>query len=335
MILVTGGTGLLGSHLLFDLVNSGGNVRAIKRVSSSIELTRKIFSYYSDESENLLSKIEWVDGDVLDVFSLEEAMKNVEDIYHCAAVVSFNPKEKQNILSVNIDGTTNIVNVALKNNIRKFCHVSSIASLGSVDKNETIDESNFWKTSKQNSAYSVSKYAAEREVWRGIAEGLNAVIVNPSVIVGPGDWSKGSAELFSLMWKGLKFYSNGINGYVDVRDVSKAMILLMKNSVNNERYLLSSENLSYRELFNLIAKYLNKKNPKYRTTPFMGEIAWRFEKIKSLITASSPAITKKTARAANQIFRYSSEKIKKDFDFEFIPMSKSIKETCEKFLKDL
>lgn len=334
MILVTGGTGLVGAHLLYDLINQGKEVKAIKRNNSNIEITRNIFSYYSQEFESLFSKIEWVEADLLDFFSVEDAMKDVDYIYHCAALVSYNPKKHIEMLNVNIEGTANIVNVALRNDVKKLCYVSSIAALGNTIGEELISETTYWKSAKRSSKYSVSKYGAEREVWRGIEEGLNAVIVNPAVILGPGNWNSGSSELFTTVWNGLKFYTNGMTGFVDVRDVSKAMIMLMESDIINQKYLLSSENVNYFDFFEMIAKYLNKDAPKYLATHLMSEIGWRFEKLRGLILNKSPLITRETAKAANTYFRFSNEKIKKEFGFEFIAVETSVKETCEKFLMD-
>ncbi|MFC2111205.1 NAD-dependent epimerase/dehydratase family protein [Bacteroidota bacterium] len=334
MILLSGGSGLVGAHLLFYLVNQGREVRAIKRKSSNLEITKKIFSYYSSEYEDLFSKVEWIDADLMDIFSLEDAMIDIDYIYHSAAMVSYNPKEHAKMLKINIDGTANIVNVALRNKVKKLCFVSSIAALGKTDDGELISETSYWKSTKRNSKYSISKYGAEREVWRGIEEGLNAVIVNPSVILGPGNWDSGSSKLFSTVWNGLNFYTNGMTGFVDVRDVVKAMIMLMESDIINQRYLLSSENISYFDFFGMVAKYLNKDAPKYLATRFMSEFGWRFEKFSELISNKSPLITKETARAANKTSRFSNEKIKGEFNFEFLPVETSVKETCEKLLRD-
>ena len=223
MILVTGGTGLLGSHLLLELARSGKNVRALKRKSSNISQVRKVFLYYVQNADELLQNIEWFEGDLLDFGSIEDSLEGVKEIYHAGAVVSFYPSDHKSMLKVNIEGTANLVNLALEKAISKFCYVSSVSTLGRADNLGLTDEETYWKASNKNSQYAISKYGAEREVWRGIEEGLNAVIVNPSVILGPGDWKSGSPAFFSRIGKGLKFYTSGINGFVDVRDVSKAM----------------------------------------------------------------------------------------------------------------
>jgi nucleoside-diphosphate-sugar epimerase len=335
MIFVTGGSGLVGSHLLFDLVSSGKQVRALKRKNSSIELTKKIFGYYSNDTEKLLNFIEWIEGDVMDIYSLYDAMQDIDQVYHAAAMVSFHPSDQKEMMKINVDGTANVVNACLYKNVKKICYVSSIATLGRTDNDELVNEETQWKNSKNNSQYSISKYGAEREVWRGTIEGLPAVIVNPSVIIGPGDWKKGSSQLFQKLWDGLKFYTDGVNGYIDVRDVSKAMILLMESDIANSRFILSSENLDYLELFTMISEGLNKKIPSIKANYLLSQFAWRAEKLRSSITGKKPLITKETARTAFHKYYYSNEKIKKALNFEFIPMPQSISDTSKLFLKDI
>lgn len=334
MILVTGATGLVGAHLIFKLTSSGKKVRAIKRHSSDVSITKRIFNYYSLEAEKLFNQIEWIEADITDVGSIYEAMADIEYVYHCAALVSFFPSDKEKLIKMNVEGTANVVNVALERNVKKLCYVSSIAALGKAETEKPIDETIEWKDSANNSAYAISKYRAENEVLRGIAEGLSAVIVNPSVIIGPGEWGKSSTNLFRIVWKGLKYYSHGINGYVDVRDVADIMIKLMEGEVANERFILSADHLSYQTFFNLAAEYLQKPKPHIQATPFLGELAWRMEAIKSIISGNKPFITKETARTANQKVYYANDKIINTLGYSFIPIEQSIKETAKLFLND-
>ncbi len=334
MILVTGGTGFVGAHVLFELLKNGEKVKALKRENSSLQLTKKIFSYYTDDYKQLFSQIDWVTGDINDIISLDEAMQGISQIYHCAAVVSFEPKDRANMFKTNVNGTANVVNTALKYSIGKLCHVSSIAAIGRTENDDFITEETTWKSSERNSNYAKSKYAAEREVWRGIEEGLNAVIVNPSVILGTGDWNSGSSSIFQTMWKGTKFYTTGVNGYVDVRDVAKAMVNLMNSPIVNQRFILSSENLNYQELFTKIMNAFGKKPPHIKATLWMLNIAWRIEKLKSLFFNSKPLITKETVNTSQNKYFYSSQKIKQQLSFDFIPIEKSIKDTCLLFERE-
>lgn len=334
MILVTGGTGLVGSHLLFDLVSSGKKVRVLKREKTSIDLVKKIFAYYTTHSSSLLDSIEWVKGDITDIFSLYEVLEDIEYVYHSAGFVSFESSDKQEIMKINAVGTANVVNACLHKNVKKLCYVSSIATLGRENNNGITNEETHWINSINNSVYAVSKYNAEREVWRGTAEGLPAVIINPSIIIGPGNWGKGSSQLFKQVWDGLNFYTTGVNGYVDVRDVSKAMIQLMESNIENTRFIVSAENIDYFNLFKTIAEGLNKKAPSIKASPFLSQIAWRTEKAKSFLIGKNPLITKETAYTAFQKYYFSNEKLIKALDFEFIPISKSIHETCQFFLNE-
>lgn len=334
MILITGATGLVGSHLLVQLSNKGKTIRAMKRANSDFDLVKRVFSMYAQYPDTQFERIEWVNGDLLDTSSLQDLLEGVDEIYHCAAIISFHPSLKRQMMHTNINGTANLVNMALIKGNASFCHVSSIAAIGRSDNGAVITENSLWKHSKDLSAYSVSKYGAEREVWRGIAEGLDAVIVNPSVILGPGNWKAGSSELFSLSWKGLQFFTNGVTGYVDVRDVATAMILLMDGKHFGKRFILSAENISYKDLFTWIAEDLGKKPPHIEVKAWMGEIAWRLFAIKGLFENKKPAITRETARTSNTKKKYSSERLQKTVNHEFIPIRQSIREISKVFLKD-
>lgn len=318
--LVTGGTGLLGSQLVFDLVSNGEKVRVLKRASSSTTLLKNKFRL----SPHLFNQIEFVDGDVLDIFSVEDALEDVTHVYHCAAMVSFVTKDNDQMQKINADGTANVVNACLNKGIKKLCHVSSVAALGRTDKSDVIDENAVWENSKHNSNYAISKYNAEREVWRGIAEGLNAVMVNPTVIIGEGNFKTDSSVLFANVYKGLKFYSEGVNGFVDVLDVSRCMIELMNADVANKRFVVCSESLSYKEVLFAIADALKVKRPFIKVNTLLAEIAWRAEMIKSFFTGNKPMVTKETARTALNKHYYSSEKIKQTLGVDFIPVEESI-----------
>ncbi|MEO6901506.1 MAG: NAD-dependent epimerase/dehydratase family protein [Bacteroidia bacterium] len=335
MILVTGGTGLVGSHLLYELVKSGKVVRALKRKTSSIENVKKVFSYYTTDAE-LINKIDWVEGDVLDISSLLTAMEAVEIVYHCAAMVSFEKKHLIEMMQVNVEGTANVVNTALEKKIKKMCYVSSIATLQKTNNTKFIAEEFIWKFSPDLSNYAISKYQAEREVWRASEEGLAVIIVNPSVIVGGGNWSSSSANMFSKAFNGLKFYTDGATGFIDVRDVATLMVNLTESTIKNERFILNSENGTYRYFFNLIHDSFEKTRPHIKAGKFLSSVAWRMENISCLITGNSPLITKETARSAHHINYFSNHKILQTFpDYQFIGLRDSINHTCNLFLKEV
>ncbi len=325
MILVTGGTGLVGSYLLFELTRKGHTVRALLRPGKKAYDTKKLFKCLSAENEHLIGLVEWVEGDVLDPFSLQQAMQGIDYVYHCAALVSFNPRQLDEMLAVNIEGTSNVVNACLANGIKKLCHVSSIASLGQAEKGEMIDENAKWKTSRINSGYAISKYGGEREVWRGIEEGLNAVIVNPSVIIGAGCHPRATNQLFHSVKNFIPFYSLGVNGYVDVRDVAGAMVLLMESDISGERFVLNAENLSLKEFFIKVADILGKPHPRFAiNASLITAIAW-IDEMRARLTRSRPLLTRENVRAAMSKSYYSANKFSSAFDYSFIPITESLK----------
>lgn len=289
--------------------------------------------YYFSGNPELMGKVEWVTGDVTDIFSLEEALEGITQVYHCAARVSFLPTDRDLMHHVNIKGTANVVNACLDKKIDKLCFVSSVAALGRTYTSELIDENASWKTSKLNSSYAVSKYGAEQEVWRGVAEGLDAVIVNPGVIIGPGNWITDSSMLFRQVAKGLKFYTAGVTGFVDVKDVSKAMIDLMESGTVNERFILVGENKPYRDVMDRIADKIGKPRPNIYAGPLLSGFAWRVEYLKWKITGSKPIITQETARSAAGKHYFSNEKIKKLLGMKFTPVEESVDRVAEVFLK--
>lgn len=334
MVLVTGGTGFLGAHLLYYLVQKGEKVRAMKRENSSFELVHRVFSFYKKNYQKDFSNIEWQEADLLDVFSLDILLDGISEIYHVAAMVSFQPADHELMMKVNVNGTANLVNAALDKKIERFCFVSSIAAIGRADNEKPIDEKSVWKESKRNSKYAISKYLAEKEVWRGFEEGLNGVIVNPSIILGPGERNSGIAKLISLILKGMKFYTSGVNGYVDVRDVVEIMIRLLNSPTSAERFVVSSENVNYKDLMHSISHNLKRTPPSIHATPWLASLAWRLSYIQSLITGRKPLITKETSTTAQNIYIYSNKKIVRLFDYKFIPVQESISTACKFFLSE-
>ncbi len=332
MIFVTGGTGLVGSHLLYDLLSAGKSVRVLKRPTSNLKGVKKVFAYYTDKADELFDQIEWVEGDILDYHSLEELLVGATEVFHCAAIVSFHPNDRDSMLNNNVKGTANLINAALHNQVKKFCHVSSIAALGKTQDGTEINEETYWIPSKQKSGYSLSKFFSEMEVWRGIEEGLEAVIVNPSIILGPGNWDIGSPKLFQAIWKGLKYYTKGETGFVDVRDVAEAVVLLIKSDVVNERFILNGENLSFKVFFSMVAAALNKRAPFLKAGNFLTEIGWRLNHTLCAIFGKAPAITKDTARAAHNKAYYSNRKFSEKFNYAFRTVDDAVKNTARWYL---
>jgi nucleoside-diphosphate-sugar epimerase len=335
MILVTGGTGLVGSHLLFELTNAGKNVRAIKRSDKNIDNVFRTFRFYVKDPQPLLNRIEWIEADLLNYESLLIALKDIEIVYNCAGFISFSEKDKKQLLDVNINGTANLVNACLDTKPKKLVHLSSIAALGIPENElETINELSIWDHNAPHSSYSFSKYKGEMEVWRGIAEGLNAVILNPSVILGPGDWNNGFSGFFKTIWCGMKYYTEGVTGFVDVHDVCEAMINLAGSEISSEKFVLSAENLSYKQIFTLIAESLGKKPPHIKSSKLMLNISWRTDYLISTLLFRKPRITKNAAKTALVKQYYSSRKLADAINIDFIPIKESINNIAANFLKD-
>lgn len=315
MILVTGATGFLGPELVVQLLETELLIKCIKRENAKIP--QKLIPYQD--------KIEWLIADILDYSDLDDAFEGVTKVYHSAALVSFEPSLKKKMLQVNAEGTANIVNLCLEHSVEKLLHVSSIAALGKGKNNELVDEKLFWEGFETHDGYAVSKYRAEMEVWRGINEGLNAIIVNPSVIIGEDAGTTGSGAVFETVRNGLKYYTQGGTGFVDVEDVAKTMILLMKSEVTAERFIISNQNYTYKDLFAAIAKAFDLPTPQKEAKPWMLSLAWKANAIKNMFSGAKGGLTKATAISASNLNQFDNSKIKKQLvGFEFKPIGESI-----------
>lgn len=322
MILVTGGTGFLGSYIIKLLVEKGYRVRAIRRSSK--------LPTWMDES--VFKNVEWVEGDVLDVVALEEAMEGVEAVIHSAAVVSFLKKERKTMYQVNIDGTANVVNLMLEKNINRLVYISSVAALGRTAGGGHVNEERKWEESKINTHYSITKHKAEMEVWRGISEGLNAVILNPSTILGFGDWTTGSCAIFKNIQKGISWFTPGINGFVDVEDVAKATMQILESEITEQRFIVNGHTWPFKKLQETIAENFGKKKPTRAANPFLLGIAWRIEKIKSLLTGQKPLLTKESAKVACSQTWFENEKLLNALPgFTYRPLEETIKKACDQY----
>lgn len=333
MILVTGGTGLVGAHLLYFLLNDGQKVRAIHRKSSDLNAVLQVFGYYTSEAQKLFESIEWVEANLNDIPALSKAFKGVEYVYHAGAYVSFDPKNFSKLQKSNIEGTANIVNLCLEFSIKKLCHVSSIAAIGKSES-EPIHEEMLWNPDDDNNVYAISKYGAEMEVWRGTQEGLIAVVVNPGVIIGSGFWNKGTGVLFSKVYKGLNYYTTGKMGFIDVVDVVACMIELMKSNIKNERFILVAESESYKNLLTKIAIAFGKKPPQKELKRWMLLLAANADAIRSFVTRGKQMLFKSTAKAMVIKRSYNNEKIKNALNYNFKSLDETVNEIVGNFKKD-
>lgn len=318
-ILVTGGTGFLGAYIIKELVQQGYHVRAIRRQNR--------FPFFIPAE--IVNAVEWVDGDILDIVSLDEAMQGIDAVIHAAGKVSFRSADRSEMFKINIEGTANLVNTAIENNIQKFVHISSISAIGRTKNGDTVDEKKKWESSRFHTHYAISKHYAELEVWRGMGEGLNVSIANPSTVLGYGDWNTSSCAIFKNAYKEFPWYTRGTNGFVDVEDVAKAVVALLQLEKGGERYILNGENWPFRKLFDTIAKGFSKKLPSKEATPFLGEMAWRLEKIRSYFSGKPPLLTKETAKIAHTVTYFDNSKILAALPgFRFTPLTETIERAC-------
>jgi dihydroflavonol-4-reductase len=321
-ILVTGATGFLGAYLVRLLLMKGYKVRGLKRSTSTFELL-----------EDIHDKIEWTVADITDIVGLEDAFEGITHVCHCAATVSFHPRDFRTMHVTNVTGTANIVNLCLLKNIRKLIHVSSIAALGRSKERLELDEKCPWVESKDNSNYAITKHLSELEVWRGVAEGLSAVIVLPSVIVGSQAWDEGMAVFFQKIDRGLKFCPTGKSGFVDVRDVAHFMETLLQRDITNERFILNAVNSTHRDFFSMIAASLDVSPPPIKIGPSLAEVAWRVEWLKEKLLHVKPMATKESARASVTNYVYQNGKSLSVPDFEYRPFQQTIRETAIQYKK--
>ena len=322
VILVTGGAGLLGNALISALLHQGKQVVAIYNTTPLRHLVH--------------SNLKLLQCDILDVVSLEELMDGITHVYHCAGLVSFQKGDELSLYKINVEGTANVVNAALHAGVKKIVHVSSVAALGRSKPGEAIHEKMNWTPESSGSKYGESKYLGEMEVWRGIAEGMTGVIVNPSIILGPGNWESGSSSLFKTVYDEFPWYSTGTTGFVGVGDVVAAMVLAMESPVSAERFIISARNASYRNVLNIMADAFSKKRPAKQVTPFIAKWVSRIEGIKSIFTGKPPLITKETASSALALVQYDNSKFLSFFPaFEYQSLEDSIKESCSELQQKL
>lgn len=331
-VFVTGGTGLLGSHLICTLISQGEKVRAIHRKTSNRDILKKVIGYCKGNPDKLLSAVEWVECDICDYEGLVKAMHGSDYVYHCAAAVSFENRNKNLVIDNNVKGTANIVKACLENKIMKLCHVSSNAALGADDGDSMVNENQKWDNKVYRSPYGISKYLSEREVWKGISNGLNAVIVNPTLIMGPGDWSRGSSSFFPKIDGGLLFCTGGTTGYVDVNDVVKAMIILMEGNISGERFIISAENLSFCQFFTMVARSLNIRRPIIKVPRLFSYPALPLVKFMEFTTKGKFVLTKEMVKVAWAMITYDNRKIIKSTGISFTPIEKSVEAIAEIYL---
>lgn len=314
MVLVTGATGLLGTHVVCELLSNRHEVLAAFRTEKSKEKLAGVLRFYFPDSwKSMFERIKWIQLDILDLDEVEDAVKQCSEVIHCAALVSFHRRDFQKMIAINRTGTANIVNACLDFGVQKLIHISSTAAIGSerlpANSSGMEDETNKWSPNENVSGYAISKYSAEKEVWRGIEEGLNAAIVNPSLLVGAGDWNESSLKMLRTASEGFAYYTEGANAFVDARDVATVVRLLLESDVSAQRFLVTGQNATFKDFFTEVAQLTNAKPPRKKAGAFSTSLAWMFSGIASSFTGKRPSITKETATSAHKVTRYSTDKV--------------------------
>ncbi len=330
MVLVTGGTGLVGAHLLLKLVENGISVRAIHRKKSNLKKVEKVFGYYREDASSLFNTIEWVEADINDIPALEIAFEGITHVYHAAALISFDPNNYKELQKINTEGTANIVNLCISNTVKKLCYVSTIGTIGKSLGDEKADEETVWTPHEAN-VYGLTKHAAEMEVWRGSQEGLPVVMVNPGLIIGPGFWTSGSGALFNIAKKEYRFYPPGGTGFITVHDVIQLMVGLMDSNIKNERYIAVAENWTYHKILTEITAEFDLKRPSIQLKFWQLEIGRWFDWLKNRFLKTGRRITKSSIRSLKHREVYDNQKVRHDLNFEFEPLNGVIAFCCQKF----
>lgn len=334
-IFVTGATGFLGAHLVCALLKKGYVVKALKRPISNLNEFNFISGlYFGQDPNSVVKNLTWVDGDITDYDTFEEHINSETIVFHCAALVSFHQADKERLFKTNLKGTENVVNACLANGCKKLVYSSSTAAVGNAENGHITDEHTEWDEKDKPSNYSVSKYYAELEVWRGVEEGLNAVIVNPPLIIGPCNWTKTTGQFFVNASKGFPFYTMGSSAFVYVNDVADTMLKLAESNLQAERYLLVGANASWKDFLCMVAEAVGKKKPSIEVKPWMTGLAWRWFGFLEFITGKKGIITKESAASGFNKVSYSSEKIKKALGVKFTPLQTAISETAAAFKKN-
>lgn len=331
MILVTGGTGLVGAHLLYHLLQKHPKIRATHRASSDLESVKTVFAYYTEDIDSLYDRIEWVEANITEIPNLTKAFDGITQVYHCAAFISFNPKHYSALKKANIEGTANVVNLCLANKVRKLCYVSSIATLGTTPDGSAITEETAWNPEAKNSVYAITKYGAEMEVWRGTQEGLDAVVVKPGIILGEGYWKSGSGIIIHQAAKGIGFYTDGSSGFVDVRDVVGAMIALMESTIKNQGFILVSGNLRYQQFLSMLSKFFNRSGPKRKAPKALLYLLTYLDRFSNLIFGTKRKLLKATVRSMFTHWHYDASKIEASLPMTFIPIEETIKRVAQAY----
>lgn len=304
-ILITGITGLLGSYIAREFAGTA-EIHGFKRPGSSLRLLKGI------ETEIL-----WHEGNVSDVEELEDAVAGKDLVIHAAGMVSFDSRDEELLYEVNNIGTANLVNAMLSAGTKKLVHVSSVAAIGRSPELSRIDEEHKWTESPFNTVYATSKYFGELEAWRGEQEGLDLIVVNPSILLGKVSDDRSSTEIYRYVLDENSYYPKGDLNYLDVRDAARMIRLLVEKEAWGERFILNSTSISYHEFFNEMARVFLKKAPSKPATPFLIRLAVFYNGILRRFRLSKNPLNSQTAMISQQKMFYDNKKILQLLDFKF------------------
>jgi nucleoside-diphosphate-sugar epimerase len=322
-VFITGGTGFLGAYIIQCLVEKGITVRALRRARSKLPFFIPA---------HIWQKVEWIEGDVLDVVALQEGMAGADAVIHSAAIVSFVKADREEMYKVNVDGTANVVNIAIEQGIRRLLHVSSVAALGRTAQAATVTEEKKWEASANNTHYAITKHEAEMHAWRGFAEGLEGVIINPSTILGFGNWHQSSCAIFKNAYKEFPWYTTGVNGFVGVQDCAEAAVALLLSDINEQRLIINAENRSFQSIFNTMAAGFGKNAPGRHANKFLSEVAWRMEAVRGALTGAKPLLSRETAKIAHSRTSFDNGALLKTLShFQYKSLDSVIKESCARY----
>lgn len=335
MVFVTGVTGLVGRYLVDELLLAGEEVRALCRPTSDRTAVHQFLAQCGTDDASL----QWVEGSLHDGMFLEEALEGCQRVYHCAALVSFHPKDAEEMMRINRDATGMLVNAMLHVGVEELIHVSSVAALGRKP-GEPVHEDVPFEDGRDVSNYARSKFAAELEVWRGQEEGLRVLAVNPVIVLGQGDFSRSSSMLFTLVHRGLTWYPTGTNGFVAARDVARACTLLAVHNCWGERFVLCSENASYQQLMAWMAEAMGLPAPHRPLKAWMMGTAWRLSALWEALTGRRAPISKESVENTNKDHRYATDKLErtlkaKGVDWTYEPIQTTIEATAPAVLEAL
>lgn len=333
MNVITGGTGSVGMHLVATWLAAGEPVRVFARPQAERSRLRNFLAHALAHDPGAFDRLEWAEGDLMDGIALEEAFAGAKRVVHAAAVVSFHRRDAVHMMRANRDGTANVVNAMLATGVGELVYISSVAALGRKPGEPVVHEETVFEDGPAVSAYARSKYRAELEVWRGQEEGLRVLVLNPVIVIGPGDYARSSAALLSQVANGLRFFPTGSNGFVAAQDVADAAWQLLQSGAWGHRFVVCGFHATYREVLDALADALETQRPRFAVRPWMAGIAWRVARLVEFVTGHPAFATRDALATSARNHRYSSEKLTNRIGLAFTPLQPAAKRAADHYLR--